>query len=289
MGKSADNRAALRASIKRGELIVAPGVFDLISLRIADRQGHQALYMTGYGGILPRAAGRRSREFYANARSGPHHGRSEPNPAHRRRGYRLRRATQCAAHRARLRGGGCRSHPARGSGVSEEVRAYPWSAGDCSRRHGQEIQVACAARSDPDLLIIARTDARTAHGLDEAITRASAYRKAGADILFVEAPENVDEFARIAAEVDAPLLANMVDGGRSPILSAATLRELGYRIAIYPAIGFTAGAAALEAAYDHLHATGSTLELETPLYSVEKMHELMGFEAVWDFEKKWGE
>ena len=116
-----------------------------------------------------------------------------------------------------------------------------------------------------------------------------AYREAGADILFVEAPENGDEFARIAAEVEAPLMANMVDGGRSPVLTAATLRELGYRIAIYPALGFTAAAAAVEAAYDHLHETGSTLKLETPLYSVEKMHALMGFEAVWDFEKKWGE
>lgn len=77
----------------------------------------------------------------------------------------------------------------------------------------KKVQVACAARSHPNLLIIARTDARTAEGLDEAISRARAYRDAGADVLFVEAPENADEFARIAAEVEAPLIANMVDGG----------------------------------------------------------------------------
>ena len=291
MGNSADNRAALRASIKRGELIIAPGVFDLISLRIADRQGHQALYMTGYGTVasylgLPDAGLASFTQMLDRARTMAE-ASTTPLIADADTGYGGLLNVQHTV----------RGYEAAGvAAIQLEDQALPKKCGHTPGRRVipesdmvKKIQVACAARSDSELLIIARTDARTAHGLDEAITRACAYRKAGADILFVEAPENVDEFARIAAEVDAPLLANMVDGGRSPVLSAATLHELGYRIAIYPAIGFTAGAAALEAAYEHLRATGSTLELDTPFYSVEKMHELMGFEAVWDFEKKWGE
>ena len=291
VSNSADKRTALRASIERGELIVAPGVFDLISVRIAERQGHAALYMTGYGTVasylgLPDAGLASFTDMCDRARTMAQ-ASTAPLIADADTGYGGLLNVQHTV----------RGYEAAGvAAIQLEDQAFPKKCGHTPGRRViaepdmvKKVQVACATRSDPNLLIIARTDARTAHGLDEAITRARAYREAGADVLFVEAPENADEFARIATEVEAPLVANMVDGGRSPVLSAATLRELGYRIAIYPAVGFTAAAAAVEAAYGHLHETGSTLELETPLYSVDKMHELMGFEAVWDFEKKWGE
>jgi 2-methylisocitrate lyase-like PEP mutase family enzyme len=151
----------------------------------------------------------------------------------------------------------------------------------------EKIKVACDARQDPNFLIIARTDSRTALGLDEAIDRAGAYQAAGADVLFVEAPESEEEFAKIAASIDAPLLANMVEGGRSPILSRERLAALGFALAIYPGTGFTAAAAALEQAYRCIRDTGSTDTLQVPLYPVTEMHKLMGFESVWDFEKKW--
>jgi 2-methylisocitrate lyase-like PEP mutase family enzyme len=98
----------------------------------------------------------------------------------------------------------------------------------------QTLAAALDARSDDDLLIIARTDARACFGLDVAIERANRYAAAGADIIFVEAPKGADEIERIAREVDAPLLINLVLGGMTPIESAARLQELGYAIAIHP-------------------------------------------------------
>ena len=96
------------------------------------------------------------------------------------------------------------------------------------------IKAAVDARTDPDFVVIARTDARTAEGIDAAIDRALAYGAAGADVLFVESPESAEEMAEINRRIDAPTLANMVEGGRTPILPASRLAEIGYRIAIFP-------------------------------------------------------
>jgi 2-methylisocitrate lyase-like PEP mutase family enzyme len=151
-----------------------------------------------------------------------------------------------------------------------------------------KIEVAAAARKSPDFLIIARTDARTTLGLDEALARGRAYHQAGADIVFIESPETVDEMARIGQEIDAPLLANMADGGRTPILPAAQLQAMGYDIAIFPAIGFLAVAAAAERVYGHLLAHGTSGGLAPQdSYGFARMCELMGFPDVWEFEKKW--
>ena len=96
------------------------------------------------------------------------------------------------------------------------------------------IKAAVDARLDPDFAVIARTDARTSEGIEAAIDRALAYGAAGADILFVESPESADEMARINRRIDAPTLANMVEGGRTPILPAPRLAEIGYQVAIFP-------------------------------------------------------
>lgn len=96
------------------------------------------------------------------------------------------------------------------------------------------LRAALDARVDPDFTIIARTDALTVHGVDDAIGRAQQYAEAGADVCFVEAPRSVDELARIAREIPRPQLANMLVGGATPILSAADLEQLGYRICVSP-------------------------------------------------------
>jgi 2-methylisocitrate lyase-like PEP mutase family enzyme len=101
------------------------------------------------------------------------------------------------------------------------------------------------ARTDPELLVIARTDARGPLGLDAAIARANAYAAAGADVIFVEAPQDAVEIERIAAEIQAPLLINLVVGGLTPLESAARLRELGYAIAIHPSLPLGAAAYAM--------------------------------------------
>jgi 2-methylisocitrate lyase-like PEP mutase family enzyme len=108
-----------------------------------------------------------------------------------------------------------------------------------------KLEAALEARTDPDLVIIARTDARGPLGIDAAIERANTYAAAGADVLFIEAPQGIDEIELIAKEVSAPLLINLVIGGLTPIESTARLRELGYAIAIHPSLPLGAAAFAM--------------------------------------------
>jgi 2-methylisocitrate lyase-like PEP mutase family enzyme len=97
----------------------------------------------------------------------------------------------------------------------------------------KKLEAALEARTDPDLVIIARTDARAMHGLDHAIRRGQEFARVGADMIFVEAPRDRDELKRIADAIDRPLVANMVKGGKTPLLSAAELEALGYKLAIF--------------------------------------------------------
>ncbi len=147
-----------------------------------------------------------------------------------------------------------------------------------------KIRVAAEARRADDFLIVARTDARTSLGLDEAIRRSRMYADAGADVVFVESPESEAEMQAICRSVAKPILANMVEGGRTPVLPAERLRELGYAIAIYPAIGFLAAAKALEGAYAALRNSGSP---PAESYGFSRMCELMDFPEVWEFERRW--
>ena len=153
----------------------------------------------------------------------------------------------------------------------------------------RKIEVAAASRASPDFLIVARTDARTSLGLDEALRRGEAYAKAGADILFIESPESEEEMARIGRHFDVPLLANMADGGRTPILPRERLEALGYRIAIFPATGFSwppprRWSTSMACSGRRARAT-RWLEL----YPFDRFCRLIGFEHVWEFEKRWPE
>jgi 2-methylisocitrate lyase-like PEP mutase family enzyme len=150
----------------------------------------------------------------------------------------------------------------------------------------RKIEVACDSRSSADFLIIARTDSRTGLGLDEALRRGEAFAKAGADIVFIESPESEAEMVAIAERIEAPLLANLVHGGRTPMLPAKRLAEIGFAVAIYPALGFLATAAALETAYADLRDTGATSP-HTPMYSFDKFNRLIGFPDIWEFEKRY--
>jgi 2-methylisocitrate lyase-like PEP mutase family enzyme len=150
-----------------------------------------------------------------------------------------------------------------------------------------KIKVAAEARRDPATMIVARTDARTGHGLDEALRRAKLYEQAGADVIFVESPESEAELERIGREVEKPLLANMVEFGKTPRVEAGRLKKWGFDLAIYPGLGFSVAAEAMRQAWEHLKLQGTSNGMNVPQY--RGMHELMGFEEVWDFEKKWAQ
>lgn len=284
-------RVSLKPILDRGDLIVAPGVYDLISAKLADAMGFDALYMTGYGVV-------------ASAYGLPDAGLASYTQM-------LDRVATIAAHTttpliadADTGYGGLlnvretvRGYEAAGAtGIQIEDQEFPKKCGHTPDKRVistadmvRKIKVAADARRHDDTLIIARTDARGGMGLDEAIRRAEAYGAAGADILFVESPESDAEMETICRRLDKPCLANMADGGRTPILTNARLREVGYRMAIFPSAGFLAASAALRSVYGTLRDEGSSRGATVPLDPLIEMHRLMGFEDVWQFEKRYAE
>jgi 2,3-dimethylmalate lyase len=153
----------------------------------------------------------------------------------------------------------------------------------------QKIRVAVESRASKDFLIIARTDARTTLGLDEALRRAEAYAKAGADILFVESPESEAEMRRIGSAFHLPLIANMVEKGRTPVLSRAVLESIGYKIAIFPVTALLSAVQAMQNVYTQFKHTGSSAGGTQPLYDFADLTQLMGFEDVWAFDKRYAQ
>jgi methylisocitrate lyase len=142
--------------------------------------------------------------------------------------------------------------------------------------HVVKIRAAVDARGDAPFWILGRTDARAPHGLDEAIRRARAYREAGADILFVEAPHSQDELERIGRELEGPLMANMVEGGQTPLLPLEELAKLGFEWVVYPVTGLLASARALDLAFRSLRAHGHSRSTQDALMDFEAFTELVG-------------
>jgi 2,3-dimethylmalate lyase len=152
-----------------------------------------------------------------------------------------------------------------------------------------KIRVAVEARPSRDFLIVARTDARYAEGLDAALRRAERFLEAGADVLFVESPESLEELRRVAETFKgATLLANMVEGGRTPYLSTGELATMGFKIALYPGSGFLAAARALQLCYGQLKTAGIATGGAAPMLPFSEMNTLMGFPAVHAFEQRHG-
>ena len=285
----ARERPNLRSRLAQKELLVAPGVFDGISARIADQMGFEALYMTGYGTVashlgLPDAGIATFTDMVGRVAviaKGTH----TPLIADGDTGYGGLLNVQYSV----------RGYEAAGAiAIQLEDQEFPKKCGHMLGRRVapiedmvDKVKVAVASRDDSNFLIIARTDARTTLGLDEALRRAEAYAKAGADILFVESPESVEEMRTIGRAFDRPLLANMVEGGRTPVADKKTLEELGYSIAIFPAFGFLAAGEALREAYGHLRKQGSSVGADVPLYKFDEFSELLGFGAVAAFDKKY--
>lgn len=121
-----------------------------------------------------------------------------------------------------------------------------------------KIKVATDVRKDPDLTIIARTDSRAVLGLDEAIERGNRYAEAGADVIFIEAPQSVEELERITKEIEHPLMVNMIKGSRTPLLPAEDLEKMGYKLAIYPNEAHRAAIWAVRECIHMLRDTGTT-------------------------------
>jgi 2-methylisocitrate lyase-like PEP mutase family enzyme len=230
-------RQALGALLGRGELVVAPGVFDGITAHLARRTGQAAAYMTGAGVAasgfgLPDIGLVTATEMAERARMLVGVLGDIPLIADADTGY---GAPVNVVRTIRL------YEQAGVAAIQLEDQTLPKRCGYLSDKQvidaaafEQTLAAALDTRCDDNLLVIARTDARAPLGLDVAIERANRYAQAGADIVFVEAPQGIDEIERIARDVEAPLLVNLVLGGMTLRESASRLQELGYAIAIHP-------------------------------------------------------
>lgn len=142
-----------------------------------------------------------------------------------------------------------------------------------------KIKAAVDARIDPDLLIMARTDALAVNGINDAIERMHKYLAAGADMSFVESPESIDQMRRITREIPAPNMANMVPGGKTPILTANELEDIGFSIVAYPTMLTYTVARAAERALAHLQAAGSTAGF-TDMMQFDEFNRLIGLDEL---------
>jgi 2-methylisocitrate lyase-like PEP mutase family enzyme len=270
-----------------GAITTSVGVFDALSARLAERAGFDVLFLSGFG-------------VSASLLGQPDFGlltQSEVLDAARR----VVRAVRVpvivdgdtghggVANVQRL----VRELVAMGArGVLLEDQVWPKRCGHMAGKavvpmeeHVAKLRAAAEARGTEPFWILGRTDARATHGLDEAIRRARAYREAGADILFVEAPETREELAKIGRELPGPLIANMVEGGRTPILRPEELRSLGFEWVVYPITALLAAARAMESAYAALRAKG-TSEASGPMMAFEELTDLLGLPELRALEER---
>ena len=277
---------ALKDLIANGSFISAPGVFDPLSARVAEQSGANALYMTGYGvsaSLLgkPDAGLVSYREMVDRVRA-ICEVTTVPLIADGDTGFgglaNVRQAVQGYEN-------------AGASAIQIEDQEYPKRCGHTRNRKVistedmvRKIELACETRQRDTFLIVARTDARTEHGLDEALSRAEAYRSAGADVLFVESPESLDEMRMINEQLSGtPTLANMVGGGKTPMLADAELRALGYDIAIHPVYLLGAAVTAMREALKTLNASG---EEASSAATLDELNTLVDFESVWALDER---
>ena len=277
----AEGPARLRELLARGGLIVAPGVFDGLSARIAEAAGFDALYVSG--GAIARSMGypdiglvtqtemvKRIEEIRAVTRL--------PLIVDADTGY-GNAINVIRTVRAYERAGAAALH------IEDQVEPKR-----CGHYEGKEVvpawemvqkvEAAVAARENPDFVIIARTDARAVLGLEEAIRRAQLYARAGADVIFVEAPQSEEEMQRIAREVPAPLLINMFWGGKTPLVEPRRLEQWGYRIMIVPSDLQRAAIRAMQRAAQALRRDGHTWSIRDELATFQEREQVVGLEEI---------
>jgi 2-methylisocitrate lyase-like PEP mutase family enzyme len=282
-------KRSLKSAIEGGEFIVAPGLHDMIAAVVSNKVGFDFVYASGYW-------------MTASAHGLPDAGIATYTEMLGRVATLVRTVNAGVIADADTGYGGLLNvhHTVRGyehagvMAIQMEDQEFPKKCGHTPfkrvvplRDMVDKVKVACAARRSPETLIIARTDARQTDGFEGALKRGEAYGEAGADIVFIEALESEGEMRQACARIKKPMMANMADGGKTPIRSKAELAAMGYQVAIFPATTGLAAAHAAEVALSMLKETGTSVSPNVPLFSFAEFNSLIGFEDVWAFEQKW--
>ncbi|HWR06093.1 isocitrate lyase/PEP mutase family protein [Sporomusa sp.] len=278
--------SVLRQLLANKGIIVAPGAHDALTAKIIEKTGFPAVYMTGYG------------------QAASHLGKPDVG---------LLTMTEMVARAANIveavnipviadadTGFGnainvmrtVREYEKAGvAAIQLEDQVAPKKCGHMTGRQVVpqaemvgKIKAAADARRDKDLVIIARTDARTVHGIEEAMARAKAYEEAGADILFIESPESLEEMKRITSAFTVPVLANMVEGGRTPLVPVPELAAIGYNIVIYPTASTYTMALAITQLMENLKRTGTTAGMLDQMVTFTEFNELIGLPQIRETE-----
>ena len=285
-------RPSLRTALEGGTFVVAPGIHDMIAAVVCNKVGFDFVYSSGYWGT-------------ASVQGIPDAGIATYTDMLERVQTLCRTVKAGVIADADTGYGGLLNvdHTVRGyeragvSAVQIEDQEFPKKCGHTPYKRvipredmAAKIRVACVAREDPgETLIIARTDARAVEGFEAAVERGLAYQDAGADVVFVEALESDEEMTRACERISVPMLANMSDGGKTPIRSSSELADIGYQLAIFPAMTGLAAAAAVEKALTGLKQTGISNASGVDLLGFAEFNRLIGFQDVWDFEEKWAD
>jgi carboxyvinyl-carboxyphosphonate phosphorylmutase len=284
------NKLSLRKQLEdKKKIMVLPGVFDALSARIAEKVGFDAIFQTGYGSAatllgMPDYGFLNAGETIDNAR-------------------RIMRAVNIPVIVDVDTGYGNPLNVWRlvsdlqglgAAGIFLEDQVWPKR---CGHMIGKEVvskddyimklKAAVEAREDKDFIIVARTDARAPLGLDEAIQRGRAYHKAGADVIFIEAPRSIEELKRIAKEINAPLVANMIEEGLTPNLPSKDLLKMGYRIAVFPLSGLYAATFAIKQVFLELKNSGATQQARRMMVTFKDFNKLVDLHKYAALEKKY--
>lgn len=280
----------LKQLLRAPELLVAPGAYDVLSAKIIEHAGFKAVYMTGYGtsasvlgqpdvGLLTMVEMVERARNIAEAVDVPVLADADTgygNPLNVIRTVREYEKAGVAA-------------------IQLEDQVFPKRCGHMAGRRVipmedmiQKIKAAVDTRRDQDLVIIARTDARTNHGLEEALRRGKAYAEAGADLLFIESPESLDEMKQInAAFPNTPTLANMLEGGRTPMPSTEELQRMGYNIAIYCTGPLYAAAGAVQRYMQALQRDKNTQAMLNDMITFKEFNSFIGLDRYNSLGKKY--
>lgn len=286
-------RQKLRKRLTEGPMLVAPGIYDAYGARFVEQAGFEAAYMTG-NGVSASLLGRPDVGLIDLTLFASH--------AHR--------AAACVDIPLI-----CDADTGYGNAVNVRRTVEEFEAAGVSAIHLEDqvspkrcghlpgsrpvielneavgkIEAASAARRDADFIIIARTDSASGHGLDEAIRRGKAFRKAGADVVFVElksSPQIVEHLKRVTGEIEAPCLVNVEELGELGQLTAKQLDEIGLRIAIYPGLARYAAGFGIKHALQALKADGTTKAARDRMLTMKEYNEVLDLPAVEAWEKKY--
>jgi len=291
--RSGTVRQRLRRRLTQGPPVIAPGIYDAYGARFVEQTGFEAVYMTG-NGVSASLLGR-------------------PDVG-------LVDLTMITSHAHRVAAAVdipliCDADTGYGNAVNVRRTVEEFEAAGVAAIHledqatpkrcGQlpgarpvielaeavgKVEAALAARRDPDFIVIARTDAAEAHGLDEAIRRGRAFRKAGADVIFVEmksGPTILEDLKRVTSEVDAPCLVNMGAGGRLDELDPDGISRLGLRVAIYPGLERAAAGFAIMEALSALKKDGNTRAVRGRMLGLREYNEALKLDEVEEWERRY--